>query len=307
VKIGFVGAGGIGSYYAGLLSRSGHDVKLFARGDHLEAICSSGLEVRTPKEKFVARPDASSRPDHVAGCEVVFVAVKSYSLAEVGPVVVQAAANGASIVGLLNGVDIAERLRGLGVPRDRIVGGLVRASIVRSAPGVVERLSEFDRVTVGEFDGTVSDRASRISAALREAGVAASVSDDISHDLWRKFAFIVPMNVACGLSRRSMGYSLATEHGRALVAGSLHEIVLVGRACDVGLTDQHEAFLRNDLFALAPETRPSFLLDLERGGPTELDLLAGTVSRLGALRGVPTPIHDVAVAAFEAATLPLTQ
>jgi 2-dehydropantoate 2-reductase len=147
---------------------------------------------------------------------------------------------------------------------------------------------------------------SRTATALRDAGVTSEVSDDISHDLWRKFAFIVPMNVACGLSRRPMGYSLSTERGRALVAGSLHEIVCVARACDVALTDQHEAFLRNDLFALAPETRPSFLLDLERGGPTELDLLAGTVSRLGALRGVPTPIHDVAVAAFEAATLPLT-
>ena len=307
MRIGFVGAGGIGSYYAGLLSRAGHEVKLFARGDHLEAICSSGLEVRTPKERFVARPDASSHGDVVANCEVVFVAVKSYSLTEVGPVVVEAARNGAAIVGLLNGVDIAERLRGLGVPRERIVGGLVRASIVRSAPGVVERLSEFDRVTIGEFDGTVSDRVSRTAAALRDAGVASAVSDDISHDLRRKFAFIVPMNVACGLSRRAMGYSLATERGRALVAGSLHEIVLVARACDVALTEQQEVFLRNDLFALAPETRPSFLLDLERGGPTELDLLAGTVSRLGGLRGVPTPIHDVAVAAFEAATLPVTE
>jgi len=306
VKIGFVGGGGIGSYYAGLLSRAGHDVRLYTRGDHLEAICSNGLEVRTPKERFVARLNASSNADVVVGCHVVFVAVKSYSLTEVGPVVAGAAQSGAAIIGLLNGVDIAERLRALGVARERIVGGLVRASIVRSAPGVVERLSEFDRITIGEFDGTVTDRVSRTAAALREAGVTADVSDDISHDLWRKFAFIVPMNVACGLSRRPMGYSLSTERGRALVAGSLHEIVLVARACDVSLTDQHEAFLRKDLFALAPETRPSFLLDLERGGPTELDLLAGTVSRLGALRGVPTPIHDVAVAAFEAATLPLS-
>jgi len=306
VRIGFVGAGGIGSYYAGLLSRAGHDVKLFARGEHLDAVRANGLEVRTPKEKFVARPDASSREDHVAQCDVVFVSVKSYSLLEVGKVIANAALNGATIIGLLNGVDIAERLRGLGVPRECIVGGLVRASIVRTSPGVVARLSEFDRVTIGEFDGTVSDRVSRIAGALRDAGVTSEVSDDISHDLWRKFAFIVPMNVACGLSRRPMGYSLAMEHGRALVAGSLHEIVLVSRACGVTLTDQHEAFLRNDLFALAPETRPSFLLDLERGGPTELDLLAGTVSRLGALRGVATPIHDVAVAAFEAATLSLT-
>ena len=50
MNIGFVGAGGIGSYYAGLLSRAGHDVKLVARGEHLDAIRSQGLEVRTPEE-----------------------------------------------------------------------------------------------------------------------------------------------------------------------------------------------------------------------------------------------------------------
>ena len=50
--------------------------------------------------------------------------------------------------------------------------------------------------------------------------------------------------------------------------------------------------------------RPSFLADIERGGPAETDLLAGTVVRLGQRHGVPTPIHDVATAAFEAATQP---
>ena len=48
--------------------------------------------------------------------------------------------------------------------------------------------------------------------------------------------------------------------------------------------------------------RPSFLADLERGGPTELDALVGTVSRLGHEHGVPTPIHDVATAAFAIST-----
>ena len=46
--------------------------------------------------------------------------------------------------------------------------------------------------------------------------------------------------------------------------------------------------------------KPSFLLDLERGGPNELDVLSGAVSRYGRESGVPTPIHDTAVASFSA-------
>ena len=66
--------------------------------------------------------------------------------------------------------------------------------------------------------------------------------------------------------------------------------------------EKEEAKIRTDVLALPHSTTPSFLADLVRGGPTELDLLVGAVSRMGAEHGVPTPIHDFAFTAFEAAT-----
>jgi 2-dehydropantoate 2-reductase len=42
--------------------------------------------------------------------------------------------------------------------------------------------------------------------------------------------------------------------------------------------------------------KPSFVIDVERGGPTELDVLSGAVSRFGRNTGVPTPVHDTAAA-----------
>lgn len=304
MHIGIVGAGGIGSYYAGLLSNAGSSVTLVARGEHLQAIEANGLEVRTPERSFVARPAVTADPAFVADCDAVIVAVKSYSLAEVGPGLAAAASNGAAIVPLLNGVDVADRLAQLGVPRGSIIGGLVRASLVRTTPGVVERKSPFDRVTLGEFDRRPSDRTRQLVDAFGAGGTGASLSDDIALDLWRKFAFIVPMNVVCGLSRGPMGPVIASERGRALLLGSLHELAEVARAGGVAFSEADEAQLGRELLALGPGLRPSFLADLERGGPTELDLLAGAVSRLGRERGVPTPIHDVATAAFEIATRP---
>jgi 2-dehydropantoate 2-reductase len=302
MNIGIVGAGGIGSYFAGTLSRAGYTVRLLARGEHLDAVHRNGLEVRTPTEIYTARPVAIDDPGELASCSYVLVAVKSYSLPEVAPSLVAAAHRGATIVSLLNGVDVAERLEARGVPRGSVLGGLVTASLVRSAPGVVERRSAFDRVVVGELDGGSSDRARTLVAAFVAAGSDARESEHVRLDLWRKFAFIVPMNVACGLTRGPMGLALATDRGRALVTGALDEIVAVSRAGDTPLDEDDAARIRRDLLALAPEIRPSFLADLERGGPTELDLLVGAVSRLGGMRGVPTPIHDVATAAFEAAT-----
>lgn len=302
MDIGVVGAGGIGSYYAGTLCRAGHQVRLVARGEHLAATRQSGLEVRTPDGSFVVRPEVSDDGSIVAKCEYVIVSVKSYSLSEVGPALVGAAKNGATIVPLLNGADVADRLAGLGVPSPAIVGGIIHASLVRTEPGVVQRKSPGDRVTIGEFDRPTSERTSRIVDAFADAGSTATLSPDITRDIWRKFSFIVSMGIACGLSRQPMGPVLATDSGRKLLTGSLHEVAMVARAVAGTLDDADEAKVRDELFAIGPTIKPSFLLDLERGGPTELDLLAGTVRRLGRQHGVPTPIADLANAAFEVAT-----
>ena len=79
----------------------------------------------------------------------------------------------------------------------------------------------------------------------------------------------------------------------------------MSRATGTPLTDADDTQIGSDLLALPPQMEPSFLWDLERGGPTELDSLVGAVSRIGRAHGVPTPIHDVATAAFYAATQPL--
>jgi 2-dehydropantoate 2-reductase len=302
VDIGIVGAGGIGSYYAGTLSRAGHRVHLMARGAHLAAIRERGLEVRTPGGSFTTHPDVSDDGAVVASCEYVIVSVKSYSLPEVGPAVVGAAKNGATIVPLLNGADVADRLVALGAPTSAILGGIIHASLVRTEAGVAERKSPGDRVTIGEFDRSASERTAKIVDAFAGAGSTATVSPDITRDIWRKFAMIVPMGIACGLSRQPMGPVLASDAGRKLLTASLHEVALVGRAVAGTLDDVDEAKARDDLFAIGPTIKPSFLLDLERGGPTELDLLAGTVRRLGREHAVPTPIADLATAAFEVAT-----
>ena len=101
-----------------------------------------------------------------------------------------------------------------------------------------------------------------------------------------------------------MGAVIASDRGRRLLLGALHELVLVSRTTDTPLSDADEQNVSRDLLALSAQMRPSFLADLERGGPAEIDLLPGTVARLGHAHGIATPIYDIAVAAFDAATQP---
>lgn len=298
MRIVIVGAGGVGGYFGGLLARAGVEVAMLARGPHLAALRERGIEVRTPEETFRVPVTATDDPEALGLADYSIVAVKGYSLAEVAPVIRRLAESGSVIVPLLNGVEVVERLIGHGVPQDQILGGLTSISAVRVGPGVVERRSPFQKVVVGEVAGGPSERVARIVEALNDSGAEAEAAADVSAAIWRKFAFIASMAAACGLARSPIGPLRSTELGRLLIERLVREVLAVAKGQGVALPET-EAERILHLFATLPaEMKPSLLLDLEAGGPTEIDDLSGAVSRLGRRLGIETPVHDTATAAI---------
>jgi 2-dehydropantoate 2-reductase len=301
MHIAVLGAGGVGGYFAGVLARAGNTVVALARGANLEAIRSRGLEVRAAEGSFVAPVTATDDPAALTGATFAIVAVKSYSLPDIASAARLLAEGGTTLLPLLNGVDATARLAGLGVPRSSVLPALTVISAARVAPGVIERYSTFRRIVLGEEDGRASARAEAVVGAFVGAGVDAQLSSRIEVELWRKFAFLAPMAAACGLARSTVGRVRSAPLGRLLITRGIEELVAVGKAAGVGLADDEVARTVAAIDALPAAMRPSFLADLERGGPAELDVLSGTVSRLGRVHGVLTPVHDTAVAALGAA------
>jgi 2-dehydropantoate 2-reductase len=302
MRIAILGAGGVGGYDGSVLSRAGNEVQLLARGTHLEAIRADALRVSEPDgSTWVARVDATDDPAALRGAKLVVVSLKSYYLDAIGPVAADLARHGATVVPLLNGVEAADRLEQLGVPRQALLGGLTAISAERTGPGQVSRKSPFNRVVVGELAGGLSARATEIVALFAAAGVEARASAEMPLELWRKFVFITTMGSCCGLARTSIGPVRDAPLGQVLLERATAESVGVGRAMGIGFAPDEVSRVLEQVRAMAPVMEPSFLADLKRGGRTELDALMGAVARLGRQVGVPTPVHDAAVAAFGAA------
>ncbi len=296
MKVVILGAGGVGGYYGGAIARAGHDVRLLARGAHRDAIRSRGLEVREPEGAWTVQVLATDDPAELVPADLAVVAVKSYSLSEIAPVARRLAEAGAIVLPLLNGVEAFESLAAAGVAPERMLAGLTLISAEKTAPGVVTRKSDFRSVSVGERSGGFSERAER-----GDAGADARASDNIEADLWKKFLFLTTMAAACGLARAAVGPVRDAPLGTLLLERAVREIGAVARARGVALTGRDEEEVLSRIANLPPGMKPSFLLDLERGGPNELDILSGVVSRFGKAAGISTPIHDTAVAALSAA------
>jgi len=211
-------------------------------------------------------------------------------------VVREVAERGATIVPFLNGVETNDRLIQLGVPRQAIIGGVTRISVARVKPGVVERRGAFQSVIIGELDDHVTDRVNRIALAFREAGIDARASNRIEVDLWEKFVFIAALAASCGLARTPVGPLREKPLGRRLLQRAVQEVVDLARARGITLAEDETARVLGAIDGLPPATKPSFLLDLEAGGPNELAILSGAVSRYADAAGVQTPVHETVTA-----------
>ncbi len=300
MRVIVLGAGAIGAYYGGQLSRAGHNVTLYARGEHLSVIREHGLEIRTPEGSSTVELSATDRVTELGAADFAILGVKSYSLDSIAPVVRQVAQDGATILPFLNGVETTDRLVELGVPRAALLGGVTRISVARVKPGVVERRGAFQSVIIGELDGQSTDRVNRIAFAFREAGIDARASEQIVVDLWEKFVFIAALAASCGLARSPVGPLRQKPLGRRLLLRAVQEVVDVASARGITLAEDETARVLGAIDGLPPGTKPSFLLDLEAGGPHELDILSGAVSRYADAVGVQTPVHDTVTAVLGA-------
>ena len=79
MRIVVMGSGGTGGFFGAKLARAGEDVTFVARGEHLRAIQSAGLRVKSVLEgEFAVRAPAVDRLDDLAPADLVLFCVKSF-------------------------------------------------------------------------------------------------------------------------------------------------------------------------------------------------------------------------------------
>ncbi|MCB4821774.1 ketopantoate reductase family protein [Roseicella aerolata] len=311
MKVCIFGAGAIGGHLAGRLAKGGADLSVVARGAHLAAIRERGLTVRTPDGVIEARPRAAADPAELGPQDAVIVCTKVPALGGVaraiGPLLrpetpVAFVTNGipwwyfASHGGPEEGQRVPEAdpdgsVWDLVGPR-RAIGGVIYSACHVPEPGVIEVTSRGSKLLLGEPDGSRSDRAVALAAALKAGGLPCSVSPDIRTDVWAKLLNNLSNGPICVLTRRNMRDTFRD----AVVRDAAVQVVREGMAiaAAMGRPVPGEAEERVTLSADIPH-KPSILQDLEAGRPMEVDALFRVVLRLARERGVPAPMLELLV------------
>jgi len=298
VTVAVVGAGAIGGLLGGHLARSGEDVILIARGAHLAAMQARGITVRRGDEEFTAHPRCTDDMHAVAHADVVFITLKAHSIPAVAPRIGEALRKDACVVGAMNGIPwwyFPDRhlesvdpggVIARSIPFEQVVGCVVypAASIVE--PGVVEH-EEGDRFSLGEPDGSKTERVQRIAGILAAAGFKAPTSSRLRSEVWLKLLGNATLNPISAVTRATLGEMFESEASRELIRALMEEVAGVARALEVELPVSIEKRIQGA--AAVGGHKTSMLQDLEARKPLELDALLGAVIEIADWKGVAVP------------------
>lgn len=303
MKFLIAGAGAIGAYIGARMAQGGFDVTLFARGPHLRAMQEHGVQVKSSEGDFVARPAIASSLEQVGPVDVVFLGVKAHALPQLAPQLKPVLGPDTTVVSTQNGIPWwyfqgfwgeyegihLERVDPGGVISSAIearsvVGSIVYFATEISAPGVIQHI-EGNRISLGEPDGTRSDRCRRIAEALIASGLRCPVTTRIRHEIWVKVLGNASFNPVSALTRATLAQMVRDPGVSSVIRSIMQEVEAVSHKLGMELPvsiDQRIAGAEK-----VGEHKTSMLQDLEAGRPMELEALVGAVVELGERVGLP--------------------
>lgn len=313
MKICIFGAGAIGGYMAVKLAQAGIDVSIVARGPHLAAIQAKGLTLLEEGAEPVTIPvRASADPTDLGLQDYLIVTLKAHSVPPVVGAMQPLIGSSTTIVSGVNGVPwwyfhkIGGPLEGTRLQSvdpgnvqwdsfgpDRVLGCVVYPAAEVSEPGTIRHI-EGNRFSLGEPDGSKSDRATALSQALQASGLKAPVRPRLRDEIWVKLWGNLSFNPISALTHATLDV-LCTDSGTRDVA---RRMMLEAQeiAEKLGVTFPIDVERRIDGGAAVGAHRTSMLQDLDAGRPMEIDALVGSVQELGRITATPTPTIDTVLA-----------
>ena len=294
LRVGIVGMGPVGCILAAHLIEAGANVlPCDVLADRVDALRKHGIRLTYTFDKAVAVNQVCYSPQELETFdpELVVICVKTPNLKSVIEQLAEIDSDKFYIMCAQNGIDNEmEVARVFGDERTmRMVinyaGNMVNQHTVHASffnpPNYIAPL-------LIEGGGTV---ATRLVDLLNQSGLTTEIPEDIQEYAWEKCMLNAALSAICAITRRTMKEVMDTPRSFDLVEALLDECVRVAEmeGIDVGKKFRRFSirYLKN-----AGHHRPSMLVDLELGHPTEIDYLNGRIVEYGRKHCVPTPLNQ---------------
>jgi len=290
-RVCIVGAGVIGSLFAGHLAQVCDVSVLTRRREHAKALNGNGLRVSGKHDRH-ARVTATADPAELAPFDVAIVATKASGL--------EAAAEGlrgrfpeATVMTVLNGIGAEEVVRRHG--DWPIVSAVTFMSGTRHSDTHVEYILDTE-TWLGPYEDTPFETVREIADTIRESGLKAEALPDLRPAQWSKLIFNAAVNPVAALTGLPHDVHFAEEEGATDLGRLVHGLVDEGKAIAAAANiELHDDPWEMNVLATRRGSAhyPSMLEDVEAQRQTEIELITGSLVREAERHHVMAPLHTM--------------
>lgn len=294
LRIGVIGTGAIGGFYGLMLARAGMDVHFLLRSEYPE-VAERGLLLNSAEHGELTLNPVQAYADvaDMPPCDWLLIGAKATSNADLAPLITRAAAPGAKVVLLQNGMGAEEALRPLLPDSLHLLGGLCFICVHRAGPGIIEHQSQ-GMINLGYHSGPASaeERQQIIeqgAAFFREASVPSTPVPSLEHARWHKLIWNIPFN---GLSVvLNSGTTALMEHAqtRELIESLMDEVVAGAAACGHSMPEGLVKKMLAGTERMGFDYLPSMYHDFLHQRPLELQAIYAEPLAAAAAAGVELP------------------
>jgi len=300
VKIAIVGCGAMGSVYAGLFASAGHEVWAIDRwAEHVQAMRKNGLRLEGKSGDRTVKVHATTEAKEAGACDLVVLATKAMHVAAAAEATKVLLGKDTPVLSIQNGLGGPETAAGI-LGRERVMVGVVGGfGASMKGPGHAHH-NGMELVRLGEFGGPITPRLKKVEETWSGAGFTVKVFDDIDQLVWEKLICNCAYSGPCGLNECTISEVMNDPDLSKVSAACASEGYAVARAKGVklGFTDP-VAYVR-DFGSKIPNARPSVLLDLMAKRLSEIDVINGSIPRVGKQLGVAAPVNETITALVKA-------
>ncbi|MFX0074443.1 MAG: ketopantoate reductase family protein [Candidatus Hermodarchaeota archaeon] len=317
LKIGFIGAGSIGSLFGGYIASIHSDenpleVTFFCRKDHRNAINKNGLELITGNKKIlVTNIQAYETLEEFVNAkdihknyrfDFLFLTTKSYDS-------IRALIQYREIVDLCNWLVILQN--GVGnedlikeiCDENKILRIITSHGALIENPGVVSHTGVgFTKIGVAfrkpqsknkESQRFANEKLDELKALLDKGGIKTDIVEDIIRCSWEKVFVNIGINALGALTRLKNGELLENEYLKQFMARTVKEGLEVAKLKGINLSERDYIDLTYTVAEQTHDNKNSMLQDILKRKPTEIDFLNGKILEYAKELGIKVPINEL--------------
>jgi len=299
-RVVIVGAGAMGSVYAGLMASAGHEVfAITLWKEHAEAMARHGLRVEGASGDRTVAVHGSTSTEGLGPCDLVVIATKAAGVEAAARSALPLLGPGTSVQTIQNGLGSADRVAAI-IDPDRVAVGVVGgfgASL--RAPGHVHH-NGMEMVRFGAYAGLPRTVLEAGAEVWRSAGFEVALFDDVNRMVWEKLIMNVAFSATSCLTGMTIGQVLSDPDAWQVARGCALEAVKVADARGIELQVGDPIEHIRSLGGRIPDARPSMLLDHIARQRSEIEVINGAIPREAAKVGLAAPINATVVALVKA-------